>query len=156
MAIDIAKKLYQVKRKCGDEGIKGFTRRARDFPSLMLQGGLVGAMIFYLSKGKISDIGYYYDYWRAESPRVEDKKICSDMEGESNKGYSAFIGSLFYILNSMEVESCGGDEIREDLILECIRSIEEREVKIEKKILTPIIRVKELSEMLTPQGDTNE
>jgi len=48
--IEYGKKLEKKKRECGK--IDAFIRRAEDFPSLVVQEGLVPAMTFYYSKAE--------------------------------------------------------------------------------------------------------
>ncbi|MFP3045426.1 MAG: type III-B CRISPR module-associated protein Cmr5 [Thermocladium sp.] len=172
LAIEIAKKLNSLKNECGDgeSSIEGYARRAVDFPSLMLQGGLASAMSFYLSKSDITKVFHYFNYWqKGEKPKMENKSdkkgsnrydLCDDMGKESSKGYSAFMGSLLYILANSGKQECNleNEEKVGSSILECLTSLEQEEVRIEKKITPILIKLKELSEMLSPrkEGENNE
>jgi CRISPR type III-B/RAMP module-associated protein Cmr5 len=165
LAIDIGNKLEALKEICkekkGSSGIDGYVRRAEDFPSLMLQAGLVAATTFYLSKANLDSMDKYYIYWKTGNiPEVdtgnnEGKKerfdVCSDLSESTSKGYSAYAASLFYIFGSV-FGDCKSDNLKPSDVLKCLNLLERDELKYERTLAPILIRVKEISNILSPES----
>jgi len=75
-AIELGKKLVSLKEECKQD-IDGYVRRGVDFPSLMLSGGLVSALTFYLSKSNVDEVKKYYRYWSGGDEAHEG--LCNDV-----------------------------------------------------------------------------
>jgi len=97
--IEYGKKLEKKKEKC--EKIDAFIRRAEDFPSLVVQEGLVPAMTFYYSKA-------------GNAVNVENAD-CDELTNEG-KGYSVYLGFLIDVLKSFANLKCTSP-------LDCIKEV---------------------------------
>jgi CRISPR type III-B/RAMP module-associated protein Cmr5 len=172
-AIKLGKKLVSLKEECKQD-IDGYVRRAVDFPSLMLSSGLVSALTFYLSKSDVDEVKKYYQYWSG-GDKVH-KELCNDVGKGSSKGYSAYTASLLYVLKNSGVEACGmlensrekkdtkeeenntknAKDSLENAILMCLEAVEKDEIKVEKRVVDTLVRLKEISEMLSSEGESSE
>ncbi|MGC9113173.1 type III-B CRISPR module-associated protein Cmr5 [Acidilobus sp.] len=173
IAIDVAKKLEDLKKICKPKdakasGIEGYVRRAEDFPALMLQAGLVSALTFFLSKADLDKVNQYFNYWKTgylpaplssssgeTSPQSESGRKsfhpCDDLGEGAGKGYSAYTASLFYVLTM--ANDCKISSIVVSDVLKCLDALESRELKVERKITPILLRIKELSVMLSPESE---
>lgn len=172
-AIELGKKLVSLKEECKQD-IDGYVRRAVDFPSLMLSSGLVSALTFYLSKSNVDEVKKYYRYWSGGDGA--HKELCNDVGKGSSRGYSAYTASLLYVLKNSGVEACGmledsrekkdtkeeenntknAKDSLEKVILMCLEAVEKDEIKVEKRVVDTLVRLKEISEMLSPEGESSE
>ena len=44
----------------------------------------------------------------------------------------------------------------EKVILMCLEAVEKDEIKVEKRVVDTLVRLKEISEMLSPEGESSE
>jgi len=122
--IEYGKKLEKKREEC--EKIDAFIRRAEDFPSLVVQEGLVPAMTFYYSKaGKEINI---------------EKADCEELANEG-KGYSVYLSLLIDVLRSFANLKCTSP-------LDCIREVRQNEIIITRKILPILVEVKKVSNIV--------
>ncbi|MFP3234260.1 MAG: type III-B CRISPR module-associated protein Cmr5 [Sulfolobaceae archaeon] len=122
--IEYGKKLEKKREEC--EKIDAFIRRAEDFPSLVVQEGLVPAMTFYYSKaGKEVNI---------------EKADCEELANEG-KGYSVYLSLLIDVLRSFANLKCTSP-------LDCIREVRQNEIIITRKILPILVEVKKVSNIV--------
>jgi len=167
-AIKLGKKLVSLKEECKQD-VEGYVRRAVDFPSLMLSSGLVSALTFYLSKSNVNEVKEYYQYWSKDDKA--HKELCNDVGKGSSRGYSAYTASLLYVLKNSGVEACGmledssekkekdtkeAKNSLENVILMCLEAVEKDEIKVEKRVVDTLVRLKEISEMLSQEGESSE
>jgi len=122
--IEYGKKLEKKKEKC--EKIDAFIRRAEDFPSLVVQEGLVPAMTFYYSKA-------------GNAVNVENAD-CDELTNEG-KGYSVYLGFLIDVLKSFANLKCTSP-------LDCIKEVRQDEIVITRKILPILVEMKKVSNIV--------
>ena len=122
--IEYGKKLEKKKTEC--KSIDAFIRRAEEFPSLLVQEGLVPAMTFYYSK--------------AEGVVDLEKAECEELSNEG-KGYSAYLGFLIDVLGKFCNVNCKD-------ALDCIRSVRERELVITRKVLPVLVEMKKVADIV--------
>jgi len=122
--IEYGKKLEKKREECGK--IDAFIRRAEDFPSLVVQEGLVPAMTFYYSK--------------AEKEVNIENADCEELANEG-KGYSVYLSLLIDVLRSFANLKC-------TLPLDCIREVRQNEIIITRKILPILVEVKKVSNIV--------
>lgn len=129
--IEYGKKLERKKAECTN--IDAFVRRAEDFPSLVMQEGLVPAMTFYYAKaeGKVRSLEY-----------VE----CEEISNEG-KGYSLYLMFLVDALNKF-----GNIKCNDNNPLECIKEVRKNEIMITKKILPILVEIKKISKIVNGEG----
>ncbi len=123
--IEYGKKLEEKKEKCGN--IDAFVRRAEEFPSLVVQEGLVPSMTFYYSK--------------AES-KVDslDAVDCDEIKNEG-KGYSVYLFFLTDVLKKFCNINCNDS-------LECIREVRKNELIVTRKILPTLVEMKKVANII--------
>ncbi|BCU70045.1 hypothetical protein [Stygiolobus caldivivus] len=153
MEIEVIRKLNELKGLC-DGGVDGYKRRAVDFPSLMLQGGLEMALIFYLSKSNEDDLLTFFKYWKTGGAgRKED--MCREVGKGSKSGYSSFTATVLYIL-SKDIPECDLERGKvTDAVVSCLDKVSKDEIRVEKRLTPTLVKIKGLSEMIAP-GDNNE
>lgn len=123
--IEYGKKLEKKRADCGN--IDAFIRRAEDFPSLVMQEGLVPAMTFYYSKaGK-------------EQVTVENAD-CKELT-EEGKGYKVYLSFIIDVLGKFAEVKCGSP-------LDCIREVRQKEVVITRKILPVLVEMKKVANIV--------
>jgi CRISPR type III-B/RAMP module-associated protein Cmr5 len=130
-AIDYGKKLdNRLKNENNCQKIDAFKNRAKDFPSLVVQEGLVPALTFYYAKaeGKIDDIS----------------KISCDELSNEGRGYSAYMGFLMDALRNFASLKC-------ENALSCIEEVRKNELIITNKILPVLIEMKKISSIVGGQ-----
>ena len=122
--IEYGKKFEKKREEC--EKIDAFIRRAEDFPSLVVQEGLVPAMTFYYSK--------------AEKEVNIENADCEELANEG-KGYSVYLSLLIDVLRSFANLKCTSP-------LDCIREVRQNEIIITRKILPILVEVKKVSNIV--------
>jgi CRISPR type III-B/RAMP module-associated protein Cmr5 len=122
--IEYGKKLEKKKREC--RKIDAFIRRAEDFPSLIVQEGLVPAMTFYYSKAK-------------KVAKVENAD-CDELTNEG-KGYSVYLSFLIDVLKNFASLECASP-------LDCIKEVRQNEIVITRKILPILVEMKKVSNIV--------
>jgi len=122
--IEYGKKLEKKKEKC--ERIDAFMRRAEDFPSLVVQEGLVPAMTFYYSK--------------AEKVTNVENASCKELT-EEGRGYSVYLSFLIDVLKNFANLKCTSP-------LDSIREVRQDEIVITRKILPILVEMKKVSNIV--------
>jgi len=122
--IEYGKKLEKKKEEC--KTIDAFIRRAEDFPSLVVQEGLVPAMTFYYSK--------------AEEVTSVENADCDELTNEG-KGYSVYLSFLIDVLKSLANLKCTSP-------LDCIKEVRQEEIVITRKILPILVEMKKVSNIV--------
>jgi len=119
--IEYGKKLEKKREEC--KNIDAFIRRAEDFPSLVVQEGLVPAMTFYYSK--------------AEKEINIENADCEELTNEG-KGYSVYLSFLIDVLRNFTNLKCTSQ-------LDCIREVRQGEIVVTRKILPILVEMKKVS-----------
>jgi CRISPR type III-B/RAMP module-associated protein Cmr5 len=122
--IEYGKKLEKKKTEC--QKIDAFIRRAEDFPSLVVQEGLVPAMTFYYSK--------------AEKVTNVENADCKELTDEG-KGYSVYLSFLTDVLKNFANLNCTSP-------LDCIKEVRQKEIEITRKILPILVEMKKVSKIV--------
>ncbi|MFP3203167.1 MAG: type III-B CRISPR module-associated protein Cmr5 [Sulfolobus sp.] len=122
--IEYGKKLEKKREEC--KNIDAFIRRAEDFPSLVVQEGLVPAMTFYYSK--------------AEKEINIENADCEELTNEG-KGYSVYLSFLIDVLRNFTNLKCTSQ-------LDCIREVRQGEVVVTRKILPILVEMKKVSNIV--------
>ncbi|MFP3233637.1 MAG: type III-B CRISPR module-associated protein Cmr5 [Sulfolobaceae archaeon] len=122
--IEYGKKLEKKREEC--KNIDAFIRRAEDFPSLVVQEGLVPAMTFYYSK--------------AEKVINIENADCEELTNEG-KGYSVYLSFLIDVLRNFTNLKCTSQ-------LDCIREVRQGEIVVTRKILPILVEMKKVSNIV--------
>jgi len=122
--IEYGKKLEKKREEC--KNIDAFIRRAEDFPSLVVQEGLVPAMTFYYSK--------------AEKEINIENADCEELTNEG-KGYSVYLSFLIDVLRNFTNLKCTSQ-------LDCIREVRQGEIVVTRKILPILVGMKKVSNIV--------
>lgn len=129
--IEYGKKLEEKKKECKEKdknsSIDAFIRRAEEFPSLVVQEGLVPTMTFYYSK--------------AEGKQVSiEKADCGELSGEG-KGYSVYMDFLLDVLKKFAELKCENP-------LDCIKEVRQKEILVSRKIIPILIEMKKVANIV--------
>ncbi|MFP3165426.1 MAG: type III-B CRISPR module-associated protein Cmr5 [Acidianus sp.] len=122
--IEYGKKLEKKREEC--KNIDAFIRRAEDFPSLVVQEGLVPAMTFYYSK--------------AEKVINIENADCEELTNEG-KGYSVYLSFIIDVLRNFTNLKCTSQ-------LDCIREVRQGEIVVTRKILPILVEMKKVSNIV--------
>ena len=104
LALNHIRKVESLRKKsvCGDDAksynLNGFTSRMKNFPSLLLDAGLIPAVTFYLSKvsskkekaitpENLKALVEYFEDKLEDLPKGASEAVKEDMKGEESKGY---------------------------------------------------------------------
>ena len=124
--VGYGKRLEEVKSRC--RSIDAFVRRAKDFPSLVAQEGLVPAMTFYYSKAEGRALG------------LEAVKDCEEFTSEG-RGYSVYLGFLIEVLKRYGNLKC-------ERPLDCILEVRGNEVALTRLIMPVLVEMKKVAEIV--------
>ena len=151
--MEVIRKLNKLKGLCNGD-VDGYKRRAVDFPSLMLQGGLEMALIFYLSKSSEKDLLSFFKYWKTgEVAGKED--MCKEVGKGSKSGYSSFTATVLYML-SKDIPECDLESGKvTDAVISCLDKVSKDEIRVEKRLTPTLVKIKGLTEIIAP-GDRSE
>ncbi|WP_225969533.1 type III-B CRISPR module-associated protein Cmr5 [Saccharolobus islandicus] len=126
-ALNVGEKLLKVSRECGGkEYIRGFRSRAREFPQMVTQLGLIPSITFLLSKINDSFLIPLIKYFMYEDNFTE--KLCSEFK---NEGYTSYLIVNYTwikekLIEFQFIDKCLGsfDESMDstDLLNSCIKS----------------------------------
>ncbi len=113
LALEHATKIANLTSQDGveeEEGKRGFTRRAVNFPGLTASAGLIPAVTFYMSKADNEKYRQAYNYLVHNGPK---NGLEEELKREEKVGYSLYLACISDVLYKAFKEVYGNNDVNE-------------------------------------------